>query len=722
MYRGFFIIAAVMVLAGCASGQLKRAEQYAEQKDWDKAVIAYRAAHEERPGDIEIKSALARTELHAAEFYYERGTALVARGDYDGAIKSFEQGLVAMPEHAKLLAAIRDVTIKKEVARMAMEAERYSQVGDLERAGRLLERALELAPGDVRLTVQLESVRERAGQNKPEEFALASQRPVTLNFKAAELKSAFEFLAKSFGINVIFDEDVKDKEVTLFAQNVPFRQALELMLTTTQTFYKKVGPNTLIIAPDTKDKRGQYEDYVIRTFPLTNASAKEMADVLKGVMTLQKLVVNESLNTLTLRDKPEAIALAADLIRANDLRLAEIVLDVEILEVNKTKADKLGFDYGSTMTITFPPYQFTDSIGNTLEQGTLTLPTVTFHYFKQNVNAKTLANPKIRVVNGREAKIHIGDRVPLRSSTIQDATGQTRTTFEYNDIGIRLVVTPQINVDNSSLVKMSLEVSTLGQNLGTQTEPAYSIGTRNAQTSMLLRDGETAILGGLIRDEDRRARVKVPGLGDIPVAGALFTSLDDSLTRTDVLLTITPRIIRPWELAPESTRNLYSGTAEHYTTRARLGTDEMVETVMSAAREEALRNHRLQAVRAEPPTLAFDADNYGVKTGEEITVGLRANNPGEYGEGLRVRLEYEPDSLEFVRMAQPQSGQVEADGNGALMARFDANSNGGGDVSGSLIFRALKPGVSRLELAEMADANAAQARLRHSSAYVQVVD
>jgi general secretion pathway protein D len=189
---------------------------------------------------------------------------------------------------------------------------------------------------------------------------------------------------------------------------------------------------------------------------------------------------------------------------------------------------------------------------------------VTFRFFKQDVDAKILANPKIRVMNGRIAKIHIGDRVPLRAATIVDATGQTRTTFDYKDIGIRLTFEPTIYLDNSALVKLGLEVSALGANLGTATEPAFSIGTRNAETFMLLRDGETAILGGLIQDEERNTRVKLPGLGAIPVLGALFSSYDDSVNRTDVLLTVTPRVVRGWDVPTRTAREFYSGTENVY--------------------------------------------------------------------------------------------------------------------------------------------------------------
>jgi general secretion pathway protein D len=712
MRRWLAVMTAAALMAGCASAQVKRAEHFAAQKDWVKAVSAYRAAQDEAPNDIAVRSALKRAELEAAEYYYQSGVAAAQRGDREQAQAEYEQGLLAMPEHAKLQTALFRMASDREAERLLAEAGRYVEVSEWGRADQLLHKAQALRPGDGMIAARLEMVKTGAARGSKEEFALASTRPVTLNFKNAGIKPAFEFMARSFGINVIFDEDIREKEITLFAQDLPFRQALDLMLATTQTFYKKVGPATMIIAPDTRDKRGQYEDYVIRTFQLTNAGAKEMADLLRGAMTLQKVVINESLNTVTVRDKPDVLALVADLVRANDLRLAEMVLDVEILEVNRTKADQLGFDYGSTMSITFPPYQLAGSLSDTLRQGVLSLPAITFRYFKQNVDAKTLANPKIRVVNGREARIHIGDRVPLRSSTIQDATGQTRTTFEYNDIGIRLNVQPQIYIDNSALVKMGLEVSTLGQNLGTPDEPAFSIGTRNAQTYMLLRDGETAILGGLIRDEERSLRVRVPGLGQIPVLGGLFTTLDDSVVRTDVLLTITPRVIRPWELAPEETRRLYSGTAEAYTGKPRFGD--------AAGRgQQSEEGAGWQNVKTGmSPAISFDAGDYRGKAGGKVFLGLTARNVVGYGGGIRIKINYSPEMLEFIGL-EDGGGRVAEAGNGTLIAQFDGQPGGDVHALGRLAFKARKPGVSFIAAGGVAD-RLDDIRLLPGSAYVRI--
>lgn len=663
----------VLSLTGCASTGLRQAESLAARGEWLKAVMEYRAEYENHPGNVEIKSSLRQAELRAAEYYYQRGLRRLAEKDFDNAIAQFELGLAAMPNHEKIRSVLNSALGKKEAERLYVEAKRFLDIRQYPKAQAALVKAQRYSPGDERIEAALEQVEQASRAATEGEYVLSSDEPVTLSFRDASLRTAFNFLSESFGINVIFDESVEDRSVTLFARNVSFKQALQLLVATTRTFHKRIGPKTLLIAPDTKEKRGQYEDYIIRTFELTNADAKAMADQLKGVLSLQKVVVNPALNTITIRDTEEVLNLAEKLIRANDRQPAEMILEVEILEVNRQKARQLGFDYGSSITATFPEYPVSESFVDTLEQGTVTLPSITFRYYKQNVDAKILANPKIRVLDGKEAKIHIGDRVPLRSSTIQEATGQTRTTFQYTDIGIRLIVEPQIQMDNSTLVKMALEVSSLGQNLGTPTEPAFSIGTRNAETYMLLRDGETAILGGLIRDEERTSRLSIPGLGDIPILGGLFFSeTDDSILRTDVLLTITPRVIRPWDMPPEDTRKLYSGTAERYGIRPLISPNG----VKAAAARDVL-----PAPKKEKATLKFGQENYSMAPSERILVPLELIGLSGSGE-IPVRLRFDAELVALDEL-----------GGSADCCTFkDVHEVAPGEVSATLVYEGLNNG------------------------------
>lgn len=557
-----------ILLAGCATA-LKNADTYAAQDEWLKAVLEYRKAYSARPTDIEYKSRLQQAELKAADFYYKRGIQLLELGNLDGAIGQFQDGLVCMPDHQKLQQAIADVSARKQADSLVAEAVSLRDGGKLADAIRKLHAALDVYPAHRNAATFLTALDQRREEQATKGLALSSTAPITLNFRQTDLRQAFDFLAKSFGVNIIYDEGVKSAPVTLMAKGVTFDQGLNLLLATTKMFSKRLGANTILIAADNKEKRGQYEDHLVRNFQLNVVRAKDMADIVKGLVTVKKVIINEELNTLLVRDTEDVIELVQHIIDSNDRKPAEIILDVEILEVNRTKAEKLGLDLGSySVTATLPPpftVPINGSIGDAItNNAVMTIPAATLRLYKQDIDAKVLANPKIRVMSGKAAKIHIGDRVPLRAATIIDATGQTRTTFEYKDIGIRLAVEPIIHLDNSALVKLGLEVSALGENLGTIDEPAYRIGTRNADTVMLLRDGETAILGGLIRDEERNTRLKVPGLGDIPVVGSLFTSYDDTGGRTDVLLTITPRVVRGWEAQTRASREFYSGTETLY--------------------------------------------------------------------------------------------------------------------------------------------------------------
>lgn len=711
------MVGVALLVAGCA-GTVQRAEEYAADGDWTKAVIEYRKAHAKRPHNVEYKSRLKQAELQAAEFYYHQGMSRVAPGDLDGAIVLFQQGLSAMPEHGKLQQAMADVLARKEAQVQYGEGRLLAEAGKKAEAAARFRQALEIYPQHKEATSALEQLNKdlQAGE-EAEGVVLKSRAPISLNFRQSDLRQAFEFLGKSFGVNVIFDEAVRSTPVTLFAQDVSFDHGLNLLLSVSGTFYKKVGPNTILIASDTKEKRGQYEDHVVRTFQLNSVKAKEMADILKGLVAIKKIIVNDTLNSIVVRDTPEIVRLAARIIENNDRKPAELVLEVEILEVNRTKAEKLGLDLGTyQITAVVPTFTVGTPFTTVRDATTLTLPSATLRFYKQDVDAKTLANPKVRVIHGKSAKIHIGDRVPLRAATIQDATGQVRTTFDYREIGIRLTVEPDIHVDNTTTVKLGLEVSSLGENLGTVNEPAYRIGTRNAETVMLLRDGETAILGGLIRDEERNTRVRLPGLGSIPAVGSLFTSYDDSGGRTDVLLTITPRVVRGWDARAANSWEFYSGTENVYTTRpafAQVDGAAQVRTMTDAPTPAPASPEAATVPPAGTPAapaaaaagassgLGFSAAGYEVARGEELTVALVGSQLAGVAQ-LNANVLYNAQVLDFVRGergdAAAESLEVQP---GAVPGMIQVAAGFGPDAPAAaplarLVLRGKQPGISYL--------------------------
>lgn len=724
--RGVLIVAlAATVLAACATS-LRKADDLAAREQWTEALVEYRRALSNDPTSIEYRSRLQQAELRAADYYYQRGARLAAQGKLDEAVVEFQKGLVAIPDHSKLLRAMEDALGRREADALYQEARALIEAGGSADARRLLERALSAFPDHPQASTALAELRRNEDEGAGEGLALSSRAPITLNFRQTELRTAFEFIAKSFGVNVVFDEAMKPVPVTLFAKDVTFEQALQLLLTTTKTFYKPVGANTIVVAPDSKEKRTQYEEHRLRTFYVSNLKAKDMGEILKGVFALKKMTVNEQANSLVVRDTEEVLTLVEKLIANSDRRPAEMLLEVEILEVNRNKAEQLGLDFGQQITVQYDKFPASGSWRQAFRGGTVTLPGTTLRFFKQDVDAKILANPKVRVLNGRTAKIHIGDRVPLRASTIVDATGQTRTTYEYRDIGVKLTVEPVVHLDHSATVKMNLEVSALGQDLGTPDEPAFSIGTRNAETQMLLRDGETAILGGLIRDEERNNRVKLPGFGDIPIIGSLFTTYDDSRARTDVLLTITPRVVRGWELPAVAAREFYSGTDGVYTTKplfAYLGPGASVSgagTSVTASASTAVAGGQTASASvtagtsatanapsvaggnpspdggnqpatpvASFPVIQFSQSLYQVGGGQEFEVQIAASRLGG-AESAGFEIIYNPQLLRFVA---GQGGTVSGTTPGSVRVSANFGAPTENAPIGRITFRALNPGV-----------------------------
>ncbi len=720
-----FIFLCTQLFSGCTPAPIKVAEMHSARGDWTNAVRIYRKLATEYPDDVEYRSRLKQAELKAADFYYQQGIKFIEAGDFERAMGEFQQGLLAMPDHDKLKQASTNAMARKEAERLIGEALQNKEAGKYKEAVKLIENAMRLYPEHERASDLLFEINALDVLSAKKKLVLGSKQPISLNFHSAPIRTAFEFVSKSFGINIIFDEDIKSTPVSITAKDVTFEQALNLMMTTTKTFYKQLGDNTILIAPDTKDKRGQYEDYLIRTYQLNTIRVKDMENIIKGLLRLKDVYSNEQLNTLYVRGTSEMLTLVDNVVALNDRKPAELVLDVEILEVNRNKAEQLGFDWGSIITQKYK--EFSGSWGNALNSGTVTLPATTFRFFKQDVDAKTLANPKVRVVSSKTAKIHIGDRIPLRSATIQDTTGQVRTTFTYTDVGIKLIVEPIIHLDNSATVKLNLEVSSLGQDLGTPTEPAYSIGTRNADTSMLLRDGETAILGGLIKDEDRKNVISVPGLGEVPLVGSLFRTNDTGTNRTDVLLTITPRIVRGWDIPSKLQREFYSGTQDNFATKAKFAymkeratgnegepqiamgdnggatppIDKAQETPSTAQGDTPMPAAIQPAGQkeSERPILSFAKSVYEVKIGEEFDVQLMGSQLKQVS-SLPMQILFNAQLLDYTKSEQGGShrnANVNKEADGVLNVNVDVAPGSTQDVPlANVKLRGTKSGVSYL--------------------------
>ena len=537
---------------------------------------------------------LHRGETEAATRFLAAGSALAREGRYQEAIEKYEMGLLAQPANAELQQARQTSMGRKELARLYTEGQRAKAVGNLDLAETLYQRAASFDGQNEGLKKELTDL-DRLKKGEEHRFVLAafrSQNPVAINFRDAKLKDALQVVCEPYNLNFVFDKNADNLDVSVSAKNVNFEQAFNMILQSGNASYKVLGPNSIFIYEDTPDKKKQYGDLYFKTFHLSTLKAERMAEILKSSMEIKTLVANNDLGTIQVRDTRDTLDVVEKVVAANDRKPAEIMLNVEILEINRNKSDQLGIDWGSQISIT-PQGVSSDAVaaasgGTTavtssvagltlqalaegsplLKQSTVTLPTMTLNYLKNVVDARTLSNPRIRTVDGQAAKIHVGDRVPLQSASIQDATGQSRTMYEYHDIGIALDVIPKYHLDDSIFVDLNVEVSSLGQNLGTAGAPAYAIGTRNVHTTMILRESETAVLGGLISENEQHSLNGLPWVDPNGVLGHLFATHGDTAQRSELILTITPYLVRSQSLPRRNNTDFYSGTEKDYSTRA----------------------------------------------------------------------------------------------------------------------------------------------------------
>jgi general secretion pathway protein D len=585
----YFLLSALLIACASKGDQLMKAGQ------WEEAVTAYQEALRDDAFNPDVQPKLALARGRAAAVHADRGRAMLKERNLAGAIEELKRALFLDPTNAEYHAVLTEVVRYKEGDDFRNAGQRLLKVGRFEEAAEAFEQALVRDP-DLKAAqeglIQI-SERQRAGRNLI--FANASRQPITLQFQNARTKEVFEVLARAGNINFMFDKDLRDDPITIYLKDGTFEEALNLILTTQNLFMRRVGTDTILIVPKNKQKMDQYQDLLIRTFYVSNGKAKDLVNLLRTMLESKRVYVNEELNGIVIRDTPDKIKLAERIIYANDRKPGEVMFEIEVLEVDKTRSDKFGVNIAKQAGAavvpagqTAPTFPGANTVLFTWQQlrslnptsYLFTLPTsILVDFLRTESNAKTLANPKIRVVNNKQAKINIGDKVPILLSTTNTIPGvvpgtiptqSTITSIEFKDVGVKLSVEPTIHLSSEVTLKLQLEVTRLGDQITLQSNPLiqqFKFGTRTAETVLTLKDGESVVLGGLLQDEDRTTVSKVPGFGDIPVMGWLFKSTTRDTVQTDVILTITPRIIRALEPPGIDEQSFWSGTEETYSVK-----------------------------------------------------------------------------------------------------------------------------------------------------------
>jgi len=554
-------LAGAMLLLGCASqpAYLTQASKLIAEGRGEEALAVLEKVSQDNPGDYAARSEYFRQRALLVAQWLGQADMLRQDGQFEPAEALYQRALKHDPANPRARAGLAQVESDRRHRAIVAVAEK------------LVKEDKYLEAHDVLRPVLAESPQNREAQRlqrrideKLTKPAIAAVRlktlttkPLSLELRDVSLRNAFDVLSRASGVNFVLDKDVRfDQKTSIAVRDAALEDAIGLLLAANQLAQKVLNENTVLVFPNTPAKLREHQELVVKSFYLANADVRQTANMIRTLVKTRDIFIDEKLNLLVIKDTPNAVRLAERLVAAQDLAEPEVVLEVEVMEVASNRLLDLGVQWPTQIfwqdpaTVPAPAGTGTSLSAVQRVSGGLTAfvatPVVLLKLQQQDGTTSVLANPRIRVKNKEKARIHIGDRVPVITTTAAATGGFVSENVSYLDVGLKLEVEPVIYLQDEVGIKVGLEVSNIVKEVKSVTSStlAYQIGTRNANTTLRLHDGETQILAGLISDEDRRTASRVPGLGDLPVAGRLFSSNSDATSRTEIVLLITPRLVR----------------------------------------------------------------------------------------------------------------------------------------------------------------------------------
>ena len=561
------LVTLALVTVGCASAG-RSAARSAAAGDWDAAVEYYQRAVQEDPDRAEYRISLERAMINASRVHIDAGRAYEEQQDLSAALREYRAAAEYDPTNSEVSAraASLDQTIRARI-----EAARPPPPIEAMRA-----------------QAQRETV--------PPLLDPASRDPLVLDFRETSLQDLIDFIGDATGINVSYDEQFQDREVTIRIDGLTLEQALDHVLSINQSFYKVLNPRAIIVVPETPQKRAQYAEQVIRTFYVSHADVQELSQLLSQIvrapqMAVQPAVIpNTVANTITVRATTEVAAIIEQVIAANDKPLAEVIIDVTILEVNRERARRYGLnlsDYalgGIFSPESAPPSDPVAPSGvgspapfnlNTISRGVSTadfylgVPAAVVRFLETDSHTKLVAKPQLRGQEGATMTLELGEDIPVPATAFTaiaagGAAVNPLTSFNYRAVGINVTMTPRVTYENEIILDLSVENSTLGANIDVAGTSMPTFGSRSVETRLRLRDGESNLLAGLLREDDRTTLRGFPGMTKVPILRKLFGDTDETVRTTDIVMLLTPRIVRGHELTQRDISPIYIGTQTNF--------------------------------------------------------------------------------------------------------------------------------------------------------------
>ena len=566
-------IAIAIVLAigvsGCAAGHAYRQGQEASRVgDWDSAVTHYTKAVQESPEKAEYKIALERATQNASREHLSRAHELEDHDQLDAALIEYKRALELDPSNR--LAAAKSVELEKTI-RDRIEASRPKP--------------------------PIQGLREEARRASTPLLSPTASMPVVSFGPNASVKDILNFIGTSTGINVTYDSQFQDKGYTVRLEDVTLEQALQQITTANQLFYKVLNPKTIIIVPDNAQKHAQYDDLVVRVFYISHADVAEISQIINTIMRIPTMPVqptvlqNKTANTLTVRATAPVMDVIERIIKANDKPRAEVIVDVQILEVNRKRTKDLGLNLSNyALGLTFSPEVAPPNTGgnlgsapavpppfnlNTISQGIstadfyLTVPTALVKFLETDSRTKVIAKPQLRGAEGTKLTLNLGDQIPVLSTVFGaqvpgGLASVPQSSFNYKDVGVNLEMTPRVTYEGEIVLDgFVVESSALGPSISVAGQDVPSFSSRRVTTKLRLREGESTLLAGLLRDEQRKILTGFPGITKTPILRSLFGSTSDEINQSDIVMLLTPHIVRTHELTVEDLSSIYIGTQQN---------------------------------------------------------------------------------------------------------------------------------------------------------------
>ena len=554
--RLLVLVALVLALPGCAArNAYHKGQKEARRENWDLAVAHLTEAVQKKPEDIGYKIALEDARIRASRAHSGAARKALAAQDLDKAADELE---IAVKYDGGNKSASDDLAIvRKRILKRDEEKQRLADFEAMKDRAQLQ-----------RLPLPILSPR--------------SQAPITFNFNQSSLQNVLDTLAKLAGVNVLYDQDYRDKKADVHLSAVTFQEALDRITFVNRLFYKVLDQNTLIVIPETPAKRRTYDEQVLRTFYLQNADATETLNLVKTLSGITKALANKDLQSISVLGTPDKVALAERVVLANDKAKGEVMIEVQILNVNTTKAKEYGlalskYEAGATFSPTGASDELKDGFTNirahllssfNLADFVVSVPSSVFAKFVQTEGTtKILAAPRLRAAEGKKTSLKIGQEVPVPVTTFQATqTGGTTfspaTSFQYRNVGVNLDITPKVNPSGDISLELTAEFSLLGKGATLAGQDLPTFLTRNVVGVLRLRDGETSLIGGLVQRSETDSFSGVLGLQSVPVLNKIFTSRNKTFEDNEILISITPHILRGPKVVEDDLAGLVVGTEE----------------------------------------------------------------------------------------------------------------------------------------------------------------